>query len=297
VSGTKQFTVEVTSGDGQKATQALSVLVSGPLPKVMVIVDGQGQSGTVGAALPIALSVRLVDAVGDAVIGVVVSFVVTQGNGSIADSVVTDSLGIAAASYTLGTVAGAGHTVTATVGALSQVFMATATAGPAAQLVHVSGSGQAGLPTTRLPQPLVVAVQDVYGNAIPSHVVSFGTPTTGMLSSVDGLTDMGGQANATWTLGLELDSQSVRVTAAGVQGALTFDAVSGTSGVTIAQIRDVIERYPPPAADDAPVPGSTLSLRAMAIKAFDEIQVRDSARTMPSVIKYYTSTRTIGTRG
>jgi hypothetical protein len=69
-------------------------------------VRGDGQSGTAGTTLPMALTVRAVDADGRPVAGVSVTFTVTSGLGLLAGSptrtLTTDASGLAESALTLG---------------------------------------------------------------------------------------------------------------------------------------------------------------------------------------------------
>lgn len=74
----------------------------------MEIVDGSGQSGVVGAALPDPMRVVVTNLEGDPVSGFTVQWVVASGGGTLsAGSSVTDAAGIASVEYTLGPVVGA----------------------------------------------------------------------------------------------------------------------------------------------------------------------------------------------
>jgi hypothetical protein len=83
----------------------------------LAIRSGQGQSATVASTVSAAPAVNVHDAYGNAVAGMVVTFVVASGGGTVTGSAdTTGSDGIAAAgSWTMGTTAGA-NTLTATVG-------------------------------------------------------------------------------------------------------------------------------------------------------------------------------------
>lgn len=96
-----------------------------PTATQIAAVSGDGQSGTVGAALPSAIVVKVTDARGTAVSGVAVSFVVVSGGGSVSpSSATTDASGQASATWTLGS--GASQIATASVTGLTSVtFTAT----------------------------------------------------------------------------------------------------------------------------------------------------------------------------
>ena len=81
-----------------------------PVPKTLQLVSGDGQSGTVGLALPQPLVVRVLNSAGAAAQGVTVSLAVIAGGGTLSSaSVVTDAQGLAAVTWTLGPAAGTGN--------------------------------------------------------------------------------------------------------------------------------------------------------------------------------------------
>jgi len=128
------------------------------------------QSAVAGTAVAIPPSVKVTDGV-NPVQGVVVTFAITSGGGSISGpaSVATDAAGIATVGgWTLGPTPGTSNTLHATSGTLTGspvIFTASATVGPAAKLVitlqPVGGASGALLAT----QP-VIAIQDAQGHTV-----------------------------------------------------------------------------------------------------------------------------------
>jgi len=89
-------------GDGGTSPKTRSAT-----PAVLSIVSGNGQTGLVGSALSIPLTVRVVSASNTSVANAVVSFAVTQGTATVAPtSVITDTSGMASTKVTLGATAG-----------------------------------------------------------------------------------------------------------------------------------------------------------------------------------------------
>ena len=119
-------TIRATSGGvtGQKA-----VSVQPGAPSSVTIYAGDGQSGNRGSALTDPLCVWVKDAAGNVIPGVVATYVVATGGGTLGAPTApsTDNRGVAISGYwTLGSVAGQ-QTVVATVsGAGSVTFKATA---------------------------------------------------------------------------------------------------------------------------------------------------------------------------
>jgi alpha-tubulin suppressor-like RCC1 family protein len=101
-------------------------------------VSGDGQSAVAGRQLASPFTVRATDAAGNPVSGVAVSWLVTAGGGSVTPAVGTsDAAGLARATLTLGTTAGANRVTAAGAGAGVE-FTATGTAAPAPALEFAS---------------------------------------------------------------------------------------------------------------------------------------------------------------
>jgi hypothetical protein len=169
--GNGTATVNAAAGS---ASATVTVTVQQVATQV-TIVSGDGQTGTVGAALASALIAQSSDAGGAAVGNVGVSFAVTLGGGALSTtSVTTGADGRASSSWTLGTVAGT-HAITvsiagATGGAVT--FSAEAVAGPAAALAVESGNNQSGAEGFALAAPAVVKLSDEFGNGVAGATVA-----------------------------------------------------------------------------------------------------------------------------
>jgi Bacterial Ig-like domain (group 1) len=141
-------------------------------PAALEIYSGNGLVGTSGMALEQPVIVQVVDQEGAGLAGQTVSWSVATGEGSITPTSVTDSEGLAAATWTLGNPGP--NTSTATVAGLGSVtFIATA-----------NNSGNGGGGTAGEPHHFVfrvqphdvredewftveVAITDAYGNVVP----------------------------------------------------------------------------------------------------------------------------------
>ncbi len=184
----------------------------------IAIVDGNNQTATVGATLPVSPSVLVTDGGGNPAPDEQVVFAVASGGGSVTgDTVLTDGEGMAqVGGWTLGAAVGT-NTLTATVGGLTPVtFTATGTVDVANAVVIVSGNAQTADGGTDLPLPLVVEVQDQYGNPVPGETVDW-QALNGSVTPTSSTTDGAGQAQTTWMLGMNSTSQ----TASATVGALT----------------------------------------------------------------------------
>ena len=249
---------EWTLGDSLGA-QSLSVQV-GPLPPTILsanatevpeqlrVLEGDGQTGPAGTALPHPISVR-VHGAGDAPIpSLDVKFSVAAGSGMLQATdegefasellVRTDPGGVAALGrWILGTLPGLQILEAEVPGLPTVTLSATALPGPAAALDKISGDGQAGSAEALLPEPLVVHVTDMFGNAVPGETVTFTpAPGHGTVEPARVVTDAGGRGLARWSLGAPVGEQSV--TASVSSGAsnifrATASGGDGTGGFTI----------------------------------------------------------------
>ena len=101
-------------------------------------------------------------------------------------------------------------------------------------LLKISGDNQKGVAFTSLSQPFVVEAQDENGSALTGISVRFAvTAGVGTLSTTITKTDENGRAQSTLTLGLNLGINTVEVSAAGIQGKVTFHAISDTESPPI----------------------------------------------------------------
>jgi hypothetical protein len=202
--------------------------VAGPPSRIEV---SPATAGLVGAALQPVPGARVTDALGNAIAGVPVAFVIAGGGGSLTgDNQVTDSDGSARpASWTLGIRPGLNLvTVTAQGLATAASLVATGHAGPVTQMVIVSGNGQSALLGQRLPIDPRVEVRDPYDNPVPSARIRF-TPLSGggsVTATDEVLSNASGQASTGWTLGL-LGTNTLRAAAIDdSQPSVTFTATA-----------------------------------------------------------------------
>ncbi|MGH7462386.1 MAG: hypothetical protein ACREMA_15350, partial [Longimicrobiales bacterium] len=178
---------------------------------------------------------------GTPVPGVIVTFAVTAGGGSVVGSPdTTNASGIASlATWRLGSVVGP-NTVTATATNLNSVtFNATGTAGAPATVVASAGTNQTAVQGTTVAVPPIVTVTDASGNPVLGAAVTFAV--TGGGGSATGLTPLtntqGQAAVASWTLGTGA-SNTLRATVSGsgiTGNPVTFAAQSATQIVITAE--------------------------------------------------------------
>jgi sugar lactone lactonase YvrE len=140
--GTAGFTISGTSGSLIRVASATLTTTTAALPATLTIVSGNGQSGPAGMALSNLLAVKVTNSSGNPIAGVMVTFAVTVGGGTLSPaSATSDVNGIAQAGWTLGSAPGA-NTATASVAGLSSItFTATGTQAPAGPgITTVAGS-------------------------------------------------------------------------------------------------------------------------------------------------------------
>src|SRR5205807_4760746 len=110
-------------------------------------------------------------------------------------------------------------------------FTETGTAGPATQLLLVSGNNQSATVGTALSMPFVVAAQDANGNPVSGVAIAFAVATGGgTLSATSVTTNAMGQAQSTLSVGTTAGTNTVTATKAGLTGSPITFTTSGTSG-------------------------------------------------------------------
>ena len=101
-------------------------------------------------------------------------------------------------------------------------------------LLKISGDNQKGASFAPLSQPFVVEAQDENGSALVGISVRFAVVAGGgTLSTTITRTDENGRAQSTLTLGPNLGTNTVEVSAAGIESPVTFYAISDTESPPI----------------------------------------------------------------
>lgn len=206
---------------------------------------GNDQRAIAGAAVAVAPSVIVKDALGHPIAGAEVTFAVSSGGGVVAPvtPVKTNAQGIASAtSWTLGkTVAGNPNTLTASVaaaGVAGTTISATAIPGPAAKMVKYAGDNQVGGVGLPLPIDPTVRVLDANDNPVGAGTrVTFAVTTGG--GAINGASMV--QTNAAglamlevWVLGGTPGANAVTASSNGLAGSpVTFNATAIQSLATM----------------------------------------------------------------
>lgn len=179
--------------------------VAAQLSKVL----GDAQTANAGSAVTTPPAVKVVDAYGNAVADLAVTFSVASGGGALTGaSAHTGADGVATVgSWTLGNTAGA-NSLTATAAGSGitgnpATFTATGTAGPATSLTKVAGDNQTALAGQAVAVAPKVMVADAHGNPVGGQSILFsvlqgGGSVTGANQSTasDGTASVG-----SWLLG------------------------------------------------------------------------------------------------
>ncbi len=227
----------IGTSEGRVGTAPLSVVVGSAT--AIAAVSATTQTAAAGTAVSEPPSVRVTDIGGSPVAGVVVTFALTGGGGSMVPNspatVTTNAAGIAAlTSWTLGVTPGA-NTLTATVSALTGspvTFTATGTVGTPRTIAANSVLTQSATAGTAVSVPPSVVVRDAVGNAVSGVNVTFAvTGGGGTVSPASVTTDASGIATLTsWTLGAVAGTNTVTATVSGLTGSPVTFTATGTVG-------------------------------------------------------------------
>jgi hypothetical protein len=200
-------------------------------PTTFAKAGGDGQTAPAGSAAADSLAVRVTDAFGNPVPGTVVTWTVLSGGGTVSSAQsTTDANGVARTRWTLGMRVDSIQSVEAGVSsALRLQFNAQATVPSNAQLVVVSGNGQAAPVGTQLPAPVVIELQLPDGRGIIGAPVTISvSPNSGTLAPTSAVTDANGQVSATWTMGQQAGTATATAASPGVPSLqLTATATAG----------------------------------------------------------------------
>ena len=171
-------------------------------PEEIRIVSGNGQDGQAGTRLANDLVVQVIDAEGNPVAGVTVTWRVASGGGSVTPRTGnTASDGRASTAWTLGSRVGEQEVEASAPGTGSVRFEATAAAGAASALgiaTQPSGNAQVGIPFARQP---VIQVRDATGNPVAAPGVTVtaavGNGSGSLIGTTTQTTDANGRATFT----------------------------------------------------------------------------------------------------
>ncbi|MEZ4414424.1 MAG: leishmanolysin-related zinc metalloendopeptidase [Gemmatimonadota bacterium] len=208
--GPQSGPLRVEARAGEFSATWEGTVLPGPGRQLGLVVGG-GQADTVGAILSDSLQVWVGDVFDNAAPGTWVVARTPDGGRIQPDSVRADADGHARFQWSLGPVAGEQSAELILAGADTVVVAASALSGRPHSVRVVAGDGQSREVAQPLGSPLVVDVVDVHGNP-SSAQVTFRDEATGIQVEVP--TDVQGQAQVAWTLGVSAGEQTVLVYAA-----------------------------------------------------------------------------------
>ncbi|HSL71813.1 MAG TPA: hypothetical protein VK864_16315 [Longimicrobiales bacterium] len=203
-----------------------------PTGAQLTIVAGNNQQAPVGQLVPIAPTVVVRNGAGAGVPGVVVTFAVDSGGGSVVGSrQTTDAAGTATVGgWFLGPLPGKNTLKVSSPGLPTLTFRAEGVAGVPVSMVAVSQTSQSAPAGTNVSDPPSVIVRDAQGIPVAGRIVTFAVTSGGgtVVGSPD-TTNANGIATLTsWTLGNAVGLNTVTATSTGLPS-VTFNA-TGTAG-------------------------------------------------------------------
>jgi len=217
--------------------------------KEVALVSGNNQIGNTCEALGQPLKVKIVDSLNVGVKGQTVKFLVTAGdgnfNGANAKEILTDSLGVAQATLTLGSKVGVNTVTASTITPLPgspQTFTATSGSGSATVLRHFSPD-TVSKPTGSI-VTTIARVTDKCGingvaNVKITFIVKAGGGKINGKDTVVVSTNAEGKAQVPWTLGplVGVYNNKLQARAAFSNTAITFVASATSSGARLMSIQ------------------------------------------------------------
>jgi adhesin/invasin len=247
--GRQRLRAQVGSGHGSRAVPPVmmeATALAGSATGI-VVVSGDAQRGTAGAALPKPVVIKVVDAAGNGVEDV--SIVLSPSAGSVPDTVAqSDASGIAKIHWTLGRAAG-DHSLGLHVDGVDKSLKVTARANAAAP-ANLSFDDAAAADTHATHSKgkrLVAVVTDAFGNPVPDARLSFSSKS-GSVTPARAVSDSKGRVSVAWTVGTKAGEQSLigAVVGSDVKGSYVTQ-VNG-SGPDVRQAGKPIEK---PASSNA----------------------------------------------
>ncbi len=136
-------------------------------------------------------------------------------------------------------------------------------------LSKISGDNQAGVSGTALPKPFVVEVRDENLSVLKGISVTFAVVVgTGTLNATRTTTDEKGAAQSTLTLGPNLGTNTVSVSAVGIEGTVTFNAmVEAAVNIPAPNLRAKIETALSKAGGDPITPSEMAALTRLEARS------------------------------
>ena len=276
----------------------------------ILMVSGNGQSGAIGTTLPLPLVVQLVNALGQPMVNVPVTFALNKSDGVLNAfpqqgrqiTIATDGNGQAASSLVLGTRVGSGNNqvlVTSQGFSGEVMFCETAVEGPPTQIHVISDAVQKGVAGQPLPEAFVAGVFDAGGNPVAGVPVVFsvqnGHGTVEGQTTATKVTDSDGHAAVVMVLDQQpgINNNSASASFTGLTGApavFTATGLSPSNAANTVVTGIVLDNA------DHPVPNARASIQGSNLSAFSDAEGRFTITDAPvgSIILFIdgsTSTR------
>jgi len=204
---------------------------------VVTVTGGNGQTATVGTALPAPIKVQVANPYnGQPNVGATVNFS-DGGKGGVFDpssgpgtgSVTTDASGNASITYTVPQKAGTYTLTMSGTGFGNATTTATAAAAAAIKITSYGGANQTGTEGSILPNPIVAQAQDVYRNGVPGVTIHFAANNGAVPNPSSAVTDAKGLARTTLQLPTTVSTVTVTASSAGFKN-VTFVEYSVAAG-------------------------------------------------------------------
>ena len=233
--GTQTLTARAEESGVANNPVLFTATATARIPAQMVATAGNNQRAPANQLVPIAPTVVVTDAFGQGLPGIVVTFSVTSGGGSVVGGrQVTDQSGTASVGgWFLGNVLGPNTLAASTPGVPSVTFTATAEAGTPAIVVAIAGDDQTAVQGTAVSVKPAVRVTDSRGNPVSGATVTFAVVLGGgSATGLSQVTDAAGIVTAvSWILGSGApNTLRATVTGSGITGnPVTFTAQSATA--------------------------------------------------------------------
>jgi hypothetical protein len=210
------YTITASSPGYVNATFTVTAISGGPT--AIVVASGNNQSAQVTATFAKPLKVKVKDAQGNGVPGVVVTFSDGGAGGTLSpSSATTDASGFASTFYTAGTRAGKVSITASSPGLASAVFGENVLAGPPASLAIYAGNNQTVAPGAATAKLLQVIIADQYNNPVKGIAVTYSDGGAGGTFSLNpALTSAKGIAGTRYTAPAQPGTVTITASAAGL---------------------------------------------------------------------------------
>lgn len=199
-----------------------------PVPTSMTLTAGAAQRAPAGQRLPNAVAVQVVSRSGRPVAGVEVRFDPSPAMGEVEPVfATTDSVGIAASRWTLGSVPGRQRLAVGVAG-IDSALIVTAEADPTPKNTRIAlqGDSLAAEAGTMLAQAVLIQVTDTTGVVLADVPVAWAALDGGAFSQASARTDSMGMAQARWQLGPKAGRQRAKVQVGNPRSLPPFDVTA-----------------------------------------------------------------------